>query len=77
MSIPLSSPWSWPWWRQWAGGLGDRFGQCSGLRLAELVRGWGLGLKETKGLAGLWLLLLEAGLGGVLGPARRPDLGVQ
>ena len=30
----------------------------------------GLGVKETKELLGLWLLLLEAGLGGVLVPVR-------
>ena len=39
--------------------------------------GVGLGVKETKNLPGLWLLLLKAGLGGVLGPVPQPDLRVQ
>ena len=30
----------------------------------------GLGVKETKDLLGLWLLLLKAGLGAVLVPVR-------
>ena len=36
----------------------------------------GLGVKETKNLPGLWLLLLKAGLRGVLGPVPQPDLRV-